>query len=380
MELRFSPVAKKTSSQQKKETAAHAKLYAEILKAPFAKVPFSKTTKKTLSDFKKLTLPSFSRICVVGLGGSSLGTKAFAHALGISTIDFLDNVDPTYISNYVSGTKLKETLFFIISKSGTTIEVLALTEMLIKKGVTSGRIIGVSESKNNPLVNLLTQHGVKNIFTCERDVPGRFSVLSSVGLLPLIAAGVEVEQALSQLQNQSFSNACQLAQTVFEHYKKGKTILPLFIYSEALNYCADWFIQLLAESIGKTNKVGITPIKAVGVKDQHAQLQLFIDGPADKFFVFIKPTAQNTAGYETLSELFDAEYEGVKGAFSKRKIAFAEIRTESHMLTTICELFYFFEIFVAALGAFFKVNYENQPAVELSKSITRRLLTNRITK
>jgi glucose-6-phosphate isomerase len=146
--------------------------------------------------------------------------------------------------------------------------------------------------------------------------------------------------------------------------------MPVFI---------DWYIQLLSESIGKSPKVGITPIKAIGVKDQHSQLQLFLDGPKDKFFIFLKHDGQygdlKIPGERyKLSDLFNAEYEGVKAAFRKKKIPYFEIRFPVHSPEIIGELLFFFELQVAFLGLLFGINFENQPAVELSKSYTKKEL------
>jgi glucose-6-phosphate isomerase len=115
------------------------------------------------------------------------------------------------------------------------------------------------------------------------------------------------------------------------------------------------------------------------VKDQHAILQLFLDGPDDKFYIFVKPEKSHhdvriPGSRFSLQKLFDAEYLGVKSAFEKKKKPFLEISFPSISESTLGEFFFFFELEVAFLGSLFKVNYENQPAVELSKRITRSLL------
>lgn len=370
-----SHVQKKAFTQAKQDSV----ILKKILATPFALVPFSAQTKKIIQDFKKLTLPAYKKICVVGLGGSSLGTKAFAHAVNATSIDFLDNVDPLFVSNYLKKLRTEETLFFIISKSGSTVEVMALTKILLAYGVPTERCVGISESNESELITLLKKHGVTKLFTCDPEVPGRFSVLSPVGLLPLCAAGIDVEKMITQLKKKDFKEACTLARITHALSLKGKTIIPLFIYSESLQYFADWFVQLLAESIGKSTTIGLTPIKAVGVKDQHAQLQLFLDGPHDKFFIFIKPENRvepiAIKGSEyTLNELFNAEYGGVIDSFKKRKLPSAQLHPVGELGTIVTELFYFFEIYVAALGVMYGIDYQTQPAVELSKSLTRALL------
>ncbi len=378
MKLNFHEQPKSLEKALHSQEGSLALLATLIKEKPFFKAPFSEETNSILLKFKGLKLPSYERICVVGLGGSSLGTKALAHACGVRNMDFLDNVDPAFVQEYINTAPLTKTLFFIVSKSGETVEVDALSRILLAKKIDSKLIIGISENENSSLMTLLKKYGVTSIFKCSADVPGRFSVLTPVGLLPILASGIDVFALLKHLNNVDILSAVKLAYVTGWHYQHDKNILPLFIYSEALNYFADWYIQLLSESIGKKRNIGITPLKAVGVKDQHAQLQLFLDGPLDKFYVFIKPDTNKTAKINglkySLNELFDAEYKGVLGAFSKKKIPFAEIKTAADTAITVVKLFLFFEIQVAALGMMFELNYENQPAVELSKTITRTVL------
>ncbi len=378
MKIRYLSSPKPFEKLLQKNEASFTQLAKQIQNEPFFKAPFSTETKAALTAFKALKLPAYERICVVGLGGSSLGTKALAHACGVRNMDFLDNVDPQFVDEYLSKAPIQKTLFFIVSKSGETVEVDALARILLSKKIDPKKIIGVSENENSSLITLLKKSGVTHFFSCAADVPGRFSVLTSVGLLPLMASGIDCIEILEQLKNVKTIEAIKLAYSMGWQYKKGKNILPLFIYSEALNYFADWYIQLLAESIGKTKNIGITPLKAVGVKDQHAQLQLFLDGPRDKFYIFIKPTCREHIAIPgksySLTELFDAEYTGVLGAFNKRKISAVEMNVGGNVSHAIAQLFFFFEIQVAALGSLFEINYENQPAVELSKSITRNVL------
>ena len=266
----------------------------------------------------------------------------------------------------------------MVSKSGETVEVDALARILLSKKIDPKKIIGICENEKSSLITLLKKHGVTTFFSCSSKVPGRFSVLTAVGLLPLMASGVDCIALLKQLKKVDSIEAIKLAFSMGWHYQQGKNILPLFIYSEALNYFADWYIQLLSESIGKNKNIGITPLKAVGVKDQHAQLQLFLDGPRDKLYIFVKPEFTERIkipgqSYD-LSQLFNAEYKGVLGAFENKKIPAVEMNVGENNAHAIAQLFFFFEIQVAALGMMFEINYENQPAVELSKSITRNVL------
>lgn len=378
MKISYYSQPKQLEKLLKQQESSLVFLTTLIQEAPFYKAPFSAETSAALKKFSELKLPSYERICVVGLGGSSLGTKALAHACGVRNMDFLDNVDPQFVEEYLANAPLQKTLFFIVSKSGETVEVDALTRILLAKKIDPKKIIGICENESSSLVSLLKKNGVTIFFECSNVVPGRFSVLTQVGLLPLMASGIDCRGLLTQLKKVDCVSAVKLAYATGWHYQRGKNILPLFIYSESLNYFADWYIQLLAESIGKKKNIGITPLKAVGVKDQHAQLQLFLDGPLDKLYIFVKQEfAERTkiAGQKyNLTELFNAEYKGVIGAFAKKKLPTIELNVGEKMAEAVMQLFFFFEIHVAALGMLFNINYENQPAVELSKSITRSVL------
>lgn len=120
-------------------------------------------------------------------------------------------------------------------------------------------------------------------------------------------------------------------------------------------------------------------MKAMGVKDQHSKLQLFLDGPDDKFYIFLRPQkfrlpAKIPGESYTLGGLIEAEYAGVKKAFRKRKRPFFELTFSDIQEETLGRLFFFFELQVAFLGLLFGINFENQPAVELSKQYTKKIL------
>ncbi|PJC36947.1 hypothetical protein CO046_03225 [Candidatus Peregrinibacteria bacterium CG_4_9_14_0_2_um_filter_53_11] len=345
-------------------------------------LPFARLKDNDPEEIIKLAAPykHFSHICLVGLGGSSLGVKAIAHALGVSKITFLDNIDPQMVSQLLAGLDPKETLFIISSKSGGTIEVISLARILLEKIARPSQVVIITDPTPSPLMELAEKHKIRQIINSPADVPGRFSLLSETGLFPLACAGVPIEKLVEGARQTKWKQVTELAAQTYLNAKKGRTTLPLFVYSERLSKLTDWYIQLLAESIGKRRTVGITPLKAVGVKDQHAQLQLFLDGPRDKFFLFVK--AENDGpqltipgeGY-SLNALFDAEYRGVIGAFKKRKNSFGELVIEEVATTQLGELVYLLELQVACLGSLYGINFQNQPAVELSKQLTKLSLS-----
>ncbi|MEK7523589.1 MAG: hypothetical protein AAB588_01015 [Patescibacteria group bacterium] len=375
MQISYSPHPASFKAGLKKLLQDFPKHRARIMERPFAQLPW-----KNLEPLKHLKAkPTFKHIAVVGMGGSSLGTKALAQALQGESLVFLDNIHPDFISQKLAQLDLKKTLFLLMSKSGETIEVLSLAKVLLSKISSSKNFLAITDNKGSSLGKLAQQKKIP-IFQSDADIPGRFSVLSLVGLLPAALAGLPFQEILNGAQKASWTKAYLLACHQYLHFMNHKNISVIFPYHEFLSDAADWYIQLLAESIGKSKKIGVTPTKALGVKDQHSQLQLFLDGPEDKFFIFVRPqnghSDHKIPGKKySLGKLFNAEYLGVKQAFLKRKKPFCELNLEALSPAAVGEMLFFLELEVGFLGQMFGVNFENQPAVELSKKITKTLLS-----
>lgn len=372
--ISYSENSPKFEKDLKKLLKDFEKHRAKLLKFPFTKLPW-----QHFGALKNLKI-KFKKIVVVGIGGSSLGAKSISKALNSKSITFLDNVDPDFVTAKLKSITLKKTFFILISKSGETAEVISLASILFNQVACAANFIAITDNPAGELAKFAHENKIF-VLHSPKDIPGRFSVLSIVGLLPLQLAGVKIHKIIEGAKKAYFKQAYTLACNQYLQFKAKKNICALFAYSENLRCLADWYIQLLAESIGKSNKIGITPIKAIGVKDQHSQLQLFLDGPNDKFFIFLKPEKFNSdlkipnENY-TLRELFNAEYEGVKQAFTQKKKMFCEILLPQINEETLGELLMFFKLEIAFLGLLFKINFENQPAVELSKKITKNLLSN----
>lgn len=353
--------------------------FKQVLKRlPFAKLPWS-----ILTPLKeKQWFRHIKELFVIAMGGSSLGAQVLYKLIpGTIPVTFVDNVEPLTVSS-----KLRtdgKSGYLIASKSGETIEVLSLAKILFAKKIPSKNFLVLTDEPKSTLAKLAKKKKIKVVLG-ERDVPGRFSILGNSGLLPLVLSEPQdpfqdIQDLLRGAQNTSWEKAFTLATCQYLHAKEGKNIVVLFSYCEGMSTMIDWYIQLLSESIGKTKTVGITPVKAIGVKDQHSQLQLFLDGPKDKFFIFLKEDSRygdsKIPGKKyTLADLFNAEYEGVKTAFHAKGIPFVEIRFPFLSPEVAGELLFFFELQVAFLGLLFGINFENQPAVELSKSYTKKIL------
>lgn len=350
-----------------------------LKKRPFTKLPWQNlfpAFSPPHGVFKK-----FEKIVVVGIGGSSLGAEALAAAFSKSEkIIFIDTVDPDFVSETIKKINFKKTFFLFISKSGETLEVLSCAALLSPQ-VAGKQAYVITDNKESSLGRWAKKKKIPIMLSPE-EIPGRFSVLSNVGLFPASLLGIPWKKILMGAQKTSWKMAFELACMQYLHFLSGRHSVIFFPYGEALDLLGDWYTQLLAESIGKSKTVGITPLKALGVKDQHSKLQLFLDGPDDKWCMFFhiqkqtalpKPIKIGRKRY-TLKTIFDAEYEGVKRAFREQKKPFVELLLPGMTLKIFGELLFLLELQVGFLGKLFKVNAENQPAVERSKKITKTLL------
>lgn len=255
----------------------------------------------------------FAHVLVVGTGGSSLGGQTLVAlkeniykpgVKGAPRLWFLDNVDPATMDTLLASINLAETGCLVISKSGGTAEIIAQTLVLLSimrerlgEAEIANRFVSVTEPKDNPLRRLSAKYGIR---TLEHDpkLGGRFSVLSRVGLIPAAIAGLDVRAIRKgaanvmqdMLTNQEKSAPATGAALQYTMMQRGRNITVLMPYCDRLAYFGMWFRQLWAESLGKAGK-GSTPVRALGTVDQHSQLQLYLDGPKDKFFTLIHPSA-----------------------------------------------------------------------------------------
>ena len=226
------------------------------------------------------------------------------------------------------------------------------------------------------------------IVTMPKNLSGRFSVLSEVGLLPAKMANIDIEKiqkgALDAWEHFKHEPAeknipLMLAENQFREYNSGKKITVVFPYSYRLNRFADWYIQLMAESLGKTPEIGPTPIRAIGPTDQHSQLQLFMDGPKNKQVLFLEVTRHHHAPQipgekYTLEDLMNAEKKGTQEALEKALIPTQTLIIPKITEETIGELIMTLELQIALLGKMHGVNTYNQLGVEMGKKITREIL------
>lgn len=407
----------------KQETNLRAKPIADFLKhiharkQGFYKIIDDKKSVKKILKFAKSNKNKFSDIIILGIGGSALGATCLEQSLThlfkkkSPCLHVLDNIDPTLLKELEDTIDYKKTLFIVITKSGTTPE--TLTQYFYFRNKTNKKkldpkkhFIFITDPKEGFLRQLAKEEKIPS-FEIPENVGGRFSVLTSVGLLPAALIGINIEELLAGARtmrdkflstNSNKNLPYQLASIQYSQYENGKTINVLIPYAQKLIRLADWYRQLLAESIGKRFdnngkivNVGITPVNALGVTDQHSQLQLYNEGPNNKLIIFLEierlaPELLIPNIYPQKSELkflnkkisfnklLKIEKDATASSLTHNKRPNITIKIDRINEESLGELFMLFECSTAFLGEFFNINAYDQPGVELSKKLTKQAL------
>lgn len=328
---------------------------------------------------------------VIGIGGSSLGNRALHNSLNHPfknrpRIFVLENVDPATIKGLMETVDFKKTVINVITKSGSTLETMANFKVL-NRLVDKDRIIVTTDPEKGELRRITKQEGYTAL-DIPPDVGGRFSVFSSVGLLSAHVSGIDISgllegarfmDGLSKNRDIWKNPACMSAVLQYIFYKKGRNVSVFMPYSDRLKDLAEWFCQLWAESLGKCENVGSTPVRTLGVIDQHSQLQLYMEGPQDKVITFVRVKNLGKAveipgeGY-TINDLMLAEQQATELALTKNSRPNCTITLEDISPFTIGALMYMLEIQTAFIGELFGIDAFDQPGVEEGKKITNALL------
>lgn len=368
---------------------------------------------KEILAFTDAVEEKYESIVILGIGGSSLGTialrDAFGHSIGGTFPEciVLDNIDPDLIAETLESIELEKTLFLVISKSGGTPEIISeyffFAEEIKKAELPmKDHFVFITGPKG-----ILREEANKNdilTFPVPENVGGRFSVLTSVGLLPAALMGMDIKELVAGAKEmrELFLNKdpeknlpFQLASIQYALLQKGKSMNVMYPYAQKLFRVADWFRQLLAESTGKRYSedgeeifTGLTPIAALGATDQHSQNQLYFEGPNDKLFIFLQnesfenivdipaPNDERIAYLKNTNfgELLQLEMEGTQGALTEANRPHVTISLSGITEKNIGALFLLLEGATAFLGEFLNINAFDQPGVELSKNITKKLL------
>ena len=351
-------------------------------------------TKKFIKNKKKYV--------VFGTGGSNLGARALINTSinQPENILFFDNIDPLFFQNQIMKLDIENTGFIVISKSGTTPETLSQLGCLINianekniLNVLYKNTLIITEFKESPLFNIAKKNNCL-LLEHKNNIGGRYSVFSNVGMVPAILAGLDVKKihqgVIHVLKQNNFINLFKFAQ-IFKFCKSNIfSSNVLMTYSDGLNYFGKWYLQLWAESIGKKNR-GVTALHATGTTDQHSQLQLYLDGPKDKFFTFIKSNYKNkglninsqimkaeSVDYlvdKKMGDLMHAEQDATIDTFRLNNYKFREILIDRIDEESIGILMANSMIETIAACIYIDVDPFDQPAVEQGKILTKKYLS-----
>ncbi len=343
----------------------------------------------------------FTDVLILGTGGSSLGGKSLCElATGAApTLHFCDNIDPKTFRNLFQKISPKTSGVIVISKSGSTSETLMQFMVCLDYWKSHNispqdHFIAITEPTQNTLRELAAAHQIRSLDHAT-DIGGRFAVFTTVGILPALISGFDsnafmrgAKSCIHKLDDNIPSNpAVQGATLQYDLLTSGKTISVLMPYIDSLNTFALWYRQLWAESLGKHGK-GTTPIAALGTVDQHSQLQLFLDGPKDKFFTIITTEYSKeddfTVNYSstdlslyqgrTMGQLMEAEQQATIDTLKNNNCPVRHIHIETVDEYALGYLMMHYVIETLAMASILDVNAFDQPAVEEGKILTRQYL------
>lgn len=403
-----------------KENRGKDELFMGWTELPYNQKDIVNDILATAKDVRK----KFDNFVVLGIGGSALGPIAIFNALCHLHYNDLpkkvrkgpkffveDNVDPVRMKALLDVIDPVKTCFNVISKSGATSETmtqyLVISDLLQKAGVNvkDNMIFTTDASKGN--LNKISKElgGIKS-YVLPDGVGGRFSELCPVGLLPAAVLGIDIKGMLAGAaymdsicsKKDLYQNPALMSAAVqYLAMQSGKNVGVMMPYSDNLKYISDWYAQLWAESLGKNQtldgapcNVGQTPVKALGVTDQHSQVQLYTEGPFDKIVTFLSvgqyaeefPIAHGCEsipdvgflGGHTMQELIQAENKATAYALTKAGRMNYTITLPEINAFTVGELLFLFELQTAYTGAMLNINTFNQPGVEAGKKATFALL------
>jgi len=344
-------------------------------------------------------------IVVIGIGGSTLGTYAIYKFLKHSKklekhLFFMETTDPIDIKSKIEQIDLNDTMFIVISKSGTTVETVSIFKYinsLVKCDKNNTVVITETDSKLNAYA---VANGMRS-FEVPKNVGGRFSVFCAVGLVPLAIVGIDIDELLAGAKcvHDSFFAKTQHYKKIMKkgrflvEYKHKYNINVVFTYSSRMEGFNKWYVQLWGESLGKidinkTNQ-GLTPVGITGPIDQHSFLQLIMEGKRDKTITVVKvedfdnhlKIPQVTlAGLEELDYLDGLEFSKLINMQADATIeainALQDVPCDVLIIDSIDEhsiasLMYEYELLTSVCAKFMYINAYDQPGVEAGKIILK---------
>jgi len=350
-----------------------------------------------LKKYKK-KFKNIDNFLLIGTGGSSLGAKAIISLYNQKKINFIENLDPSTLKNFFKANKKNNLGLLIISKSGETLEVLCLFNILMnsfkKNFDLKNNTLIISDKKKSTLRNIANKYSI-DVLDHDETIGGRFSCFSLTGLLPMYLAGINSIK-LKELVDKSFkkdllnkNNVNNIFMTAVSQIIKKKTISGhiFLVYSDSLMNVGNWYKQLWNESLGK-NGLGLHLISALGAVDQHSQLQMWLDGPKNLIFTIVIPKKRTHdfkvknnknilpayLNSKRIGDLLNIMAESTATELRKAGAQVRIIYIEDDKEESVIKLMTLFFLEVSLIGKLIGINPFNQPAVEKVKSRIKKNL------
>ncbi len=360
------------------------------------KIPLLDSYEKNYEfDFSSTIIKKFSKyknIIIIGMGGSILGTKSiysFLRKKIKKKVFFFDNLDPDLNLKYKKIKNLKNSCFIVVSKSGNTLETVTNLCTIFSASRIKNKLIIVTEISDNALMEIGNKCNA-DIIEHKKFIGGRYSVLSETGMFPSALMGLDIKKfknLKSLIKNKSFySSLIQNVAGIYTLSSRKINNSIILNYDSSLNDLGYWYQQLVAESLGKKGK-GINPMVSFAPKDHHSLLQLYLDGPKDKFFTFFNSTTKenitkinkkiipenmNFLKNKNLKSIIYAQSEATKNIFKSKKIPFRQITFNKKNEEELGKIFTFLVLETLLLSRLMKINPFDQPAVEEVKIETKK--------
>ena len=333
-----------------------------------------------------LKLKKYSEIKLIGMGGSTLGARAIYSFLKDKikkNFIFIDSLKP-------KNDKIKNKKSFlnlIISKSGNTLETITNANILVKK---NHKNIFITQNQKSYLMTLAKKLKAEVIHHND-FIGGRYSVLSEVGMLPAELMGLKQKkfrQFNNLIKNKNFMNSLILnVSNIHELIKKKRYNSIILNYDKNSYDLFSWYQQLVAESLGKKGK-GLLPVISSMPRDNHSLMQYYLDGNRNSFFTFffvrnepsdkiVNKDVLNSHYYLKNKNVFkirEAQFLATQKVFKKKNIPFRSFHLNKKNEKSLGELFTFFILETILLGKLLNINPYTQPAVELIKTDTKKIL------
>ena len=330
-------------------------------------------------DFSKSTVNKFSKyknIIIIGMGGSILGAKSiysFLRKKVKKEVFFFDNLDLNLIEKYKKIKKLKNSCFIVVSKSGNTLETITNLNAIFSKKNMKNKLIIITEIKDSSLMDFANKYNAE-VIEHKEFIGGRYSVLSESGMFPAALMGLNLNKfrnLKTLIKNKNFiSSLIQNVASIYTLNLKKMNNSVILNYNSSLNDLGYWYQQLTAESLGKKGK-GINPVLSFGPKDHHSLLQLYLDGPKDKFFTFFNTSTKSNKKIESIINI---QCTATKNIFRIKKIPYREFIFKNNDESELGSIFIFLVLETVLLSSLMNVNPYNQPAVEEVKVETKKFL------